>query len=204
MPSDRNWRLTSGGLVAAARKLAISGATLAQERDDCRTLTQPVPFNEPAKQLLSVPVTGIYPGGMKLGDPVKNPFEGDPGAIDRGMKHFSAFNCDGCHAANGAGGMGPALSNNKWLHRSTPANIFLSIYQGRSNGMPAWGDVLPANVIWELVSYLQSISQDPDTHFGKTISSNPQSPDYEQVPVQELHSPQPWQHLQPFHNGQKP
>ena len=26
----------------------------------------------------------------------------------------------------------------------------------------------------------------------------------EQVPVQELHSPQPWQHLQPFHNGQKP
>lgn len=55
----------------------------------------------------------------------------------------------GCHAANGGGGMGPALSEGRFIYGSNPANLFLSIYQGRPNGMPAWGEILPESTIWE-------------------------------------------------------
>jgi cytochrome c oxidase cbb3-type subunit 3 len=161
-------------------------------------------YGSEARNLLAIPATGVIPGAVPPAVDVKNPFEGDPGAIERGMKHFVNFNCVGCHAPNGAGGMGPALSNSKWVHGSKPGNIYLSIYQGRAKGMPAWGTTLPSNVIWELVSYVQSISQDPDPHFGKTISLNPQSPAIEQVPAQELETATPWKHTQPINNGHRP
>ena len=157
-----------------------------------------------SEALLAVPVTGIRPGALPAPEDVQNPFGHDPGAVERGMKDFIAFNCVGCHAPNGAGGMGPALSNGKWLHGSSAANIYLSIYQGRSNGMPAWGGTLPSNVIWELVSYLQSISQAPDQQFGHTISLAPRSPAIEQVPAQDIETATPWKYTQPINSGHKP
>src|ERR1700742_1673692 len=83
----------------------------------------------PAEKLLRVPVTGIYPGGNTSGlEPdMQNPLANDPDAAARGMQDFANFNCSGCHMANGGGGMGPALSNDTWVYRSSPANIYLSI-----------------------------------------------------------------------------
>ena len=85
----------------------------------------------------------------------------DPQATTRGMQDFIQFNCVGCHAPNAGGGMGPALSEGQSVYGSTPANLFLSIYQGRPNGMPAWGELLPKSTIWELVAYVQSIAHPP-------------------------------------------
>src|ERR1700690_3995922 len=61
----------------------------------------------PASALLRVPVSGIYPGGAPSGLNVNmpNPLANDPDAVQRGMKDFDAFNCSGCHMANGGGGM---------------------------------------------------------------------------------------------------
>jgi cytochrome c oxidase cbb3-type subunit 3 len=188
-------------LLAAGTAIATLSA-FAQSRP-----TSPEPsasLGSRKDQLLAVPVTGVIPGAVPPAADVRNPFADDAGAVERGMKHFLAFNCVGCHAPNGAGGMGPSLSNNRWIHGKEPANIYLSIHQGRSNGMPAWGNALSPNVIWELVSYIQSISQDPDTHFGKTISRQPQSPAIEQVPAQELQTAAPWKYTQPISNGRKP
>jgi cytochrome c oxidase cbb3-type subunit 3 len=154
--------------------------------------------------LLRVPVTGIIPGDRAIAPDIKNPLENDPDASTRGMKSFDTFNCSGCHAANGAGGMGPALSNDQWLYRSSPANIYLTIVQGRSKGMPAFGTLLPDRTIWELVSYIQSITEQPSGQFGKTISASPQSPDREQVSANKMQTPTPWRYTEPFHNGQKP
>ena len=94
----------------------------------------------PAGELLRVPVTGIYPGGSPAGlnPDMKNPLANDPDAVARGAKDFDAFNCSGCHMAHAGGGMGPALSDSKWLYRSSDANIYLDIAQGRSAGMPAF------------------------------------------------------------------
>lgn len=157
----------------------------------------------PAAALLRVPVTGVYPGGMPVGlnANMKNPLSDDPDAVQRGMRDFSTFNCSGCHADNGGGGMGPSLSNDKWIYRSSPANIYLSIVQGRSAGMPAFGAMLPDRTVWELVAYIQSIAEKPSGKFGKTTSLSPQSPAVEQIPANDLQTSDPWNYTEPLPEG---
>lgn len=152
----------------------------------------------PAEKLLRVPVTGIYPGGNTQGlEPdIQNPLKNDPDAVARGMQDFANFNCSGCHMANGGGGMGPALSNDIWIYRSSPANIYLSIAQGRGAGMPAFGAMLPDRTIWELVAYIQSLSNRPSPTFGITTSATPSPPPIEQVPAGQVQSPQPWNDIE--------
>jgi cytochrome c oxidase cbb3-type subunit 3 len=105
---------------------------------------------------------------------------------------------------NGGGGMGPALSNRQWIYRSSPANIYLSIAQGRSAGMPAFGAMLPDRTIWELVAYIQNLSDSPDHSFGTTTSATPEPPPLEQVPVNQIQSPTPWKFTEPMPpNGEK-
>jgi cytochrome c oxidase cbb3-type subunit 3 len=161
----------------------------------------------PASALLRVPVTGIYPGGTSTGlNPnMQNPLANDPDAVQRGMKDFDAFNCSGCHMAHAGGGMGPALSNDIWIYRSSAANIYLDIVQGRQAGMPAFGAMLPDRTVWELVSYIQSISKKPGPQFGTTTSANPQMPNTEQVPAGQTETATPWDNLEPMPpNGEKP
>lgn len=160
-----------------------------------------------ATDLMRVPVTGIYPGGDPRGlrPDMQNPLKDDPDAVARGAKDFDDFNCSGCHMARGGGGMGPALSDDMWIYRDSPANIYLSISQGRSAGMPAWGAMLPDRTIWELVAYIQSIAEKPGPAFGSTTSLNPPSPDREQVPAEKADTTTPWQFTEPMPpDGEQP
>jgi cytochrome c oxidase cbb3-type subunit III len=154
------------------------------------------------QRLLDVPVTHIIPGNIEVKPDIKSPVAGDSGASARGMKYFDAFNCSGCHAANGAGGMGPALSNHSFKFGSDPANIYLTIVQGRPTGMPAWGTILPSTVIWDLVAYVESISNAPVDEWGTTTSLDAMK--IEQVPAEFQSTPNPWQFTEPFSFGQKP
>jgi cytochrome c oxidase cbb3-type subunit 3 len=120
------------------------------------------------------------------------------------MLAFVSLNCVGCHAPNGGGGMGPALSERTFIYGREPANIYLSIQQGRPNGMPAWAKMLPANVTWDLVAYIRSISSAPETQWGQTTSRSPQSPTIQQVPAELLTTTTPWAHTEPFGDGRKP
>jgi len=156
-----------------------------------------------AETLIKQPVSSIFPGDIPIHTDIQNPLANDPDAVERGMRDFQRFNCVGCHAPNGGGGMGPSLSNDKWIYRATPANIYLTILQGRPNGMPAWGTMLPDKIIWELVAYIGSISH-PQTSFGRTISRNPQQPAIEQVPAGQITTTQPWKFTEPFHSGRRP
>jgi cytochrome c oxidase cbb3-type subunit 3 len=153
---------------------------------------------------LQVPISHLAPGAAPNRPSIKNPAQGDAQARDRGMKYFINFNCIGCHADNGGGGMGSALSNNLFLYGSEPENIFLSIYQGRPNGMPAWGAVLPEAVIWDLVTYVGKISNEPSRDWGRTFSQSPLSPDVEQLPSEQVTSSDPWSGTKQFSSGQKP
>jgi cytochrome c oxidase cbb3-type subunit 3 len=153
---------------------------------------------------MQVPVTRLFPGAQPDPPEIKNPVQGDPNAEQRGMTYYVNFNCIGCHAANGGGGMGPSLSNNLFIYGSQPENIYLSIYQGRPNGMPAWGGVLPDSVIWDLVTYVSKISNEPSRQWGRTISANPPSPDIEQVPTEQVTTTDPWSATKKFGFGQKP
>lgn len=197
---DKNQRLMAaiaiGVVIVAGGGLATIAMSGAQPKPEGMV---------PPGALLRVPVTGIYPGGRPAGlnPDMQNPLANDPTAAQRGMKDFSTFNCVGCHADNGGGGMGPSLSDNIWIYRSSPGNIYMTIVQGRSAGMPAFGAMLPDRTIWELVAYIRSISEKPGPHFGKTTSLNPPLPDHEQVPANAVQTTAPWNYLEPLppHGG---
>jgi len=88
---------------------------------------------------------------------VTNPYENNAYAISEGQRLFGWYNCAGCHA-NGGGGMGPPLMDDKWIYGSAPENIFATIVQGRPNGMPSFGGRIPTAQVWEIVSYVRSLS----------------------------------------------
>ncbi|MBL29128.1 MAG: hypothetical protein CMM50_16470 [Rhodospirillaceae bacterium] len=115
---------------------------------------------EPGKggREILVPATSLTPGTAGVEAAIANPYD-DADAVAAGERHFAAFNCSGCHAALGGGGMGPPLSDDTWIYGDEPAQIYLSIMHGRPDGMPAWGAMLPERTAWELVAYIKSLSK---------------------------------------------
>jgi cytochrome c oxidase cbb3-type subunit III len=152
--------------------------------------------------LLHVPVTGIFPNFVRPDPDLGALPVDDPAAAYRGMGWFNQFNCVGCHAPNGAGGMGPSLSNASFKYGGDPANIYLTILQGRPLGMPAWGGILPDHIIWDLVAYVQAISEDDTGGWGRTVSL--EAFEIEQVPAQYMTTVEPWSHTQGFSYGRPP
>jgi mono/diheme cytochrome c family protein len=102
-------------------------------------------------------------GNLPPGDSLKNPHRGDAKAAEAGGKMFAAFNCDGCHGGGAVGFVGPSLADGRWRYGGSDGEIFHSIFYGRPRGMPAWGGTLPADAIWMLVTYLQSLQPAKDT-----------------------------------------
>jgi cytochrome c oxidase cbb3-type subunit III len=87
-----------------------------------------------------------------------NPYEGNAGAVKTGATLFVSYNCADCHGADGSGAMGPSLQDGRWHFGGSPAEVFQSIYEGRPDGMPAWGGRIADDQIWLLVSYVRSLS----------------------------------------------
>jgi cytochrome c oxidase cbb3-type subunit 3 len=87
-----------------------------------------------------------------------NPFEGDQSAIATGARIFVAYNCIDCHGADGSGAMGPSFQDGRWRFGGSASAVFESIYQGRPEGMPAWGGRISDEQIWMLVAYVRSLS----------------------------------------------
>jgi cytochrome c oxidase cbb3-type subunit 3 len=117
-------------------------------------------FSEPAAA--SAPVDSIRLTPQQPGPPtpavsIKGPYSENAYALSEGKRLFSSYNCEGCHFMGG-GGMGPALMDDTWIYGSDPANIFSTIVEGRPNGMPSWGAKIPRYQIWQLVSYVRSMS----------------------------------------------
>lgn len=103
---------------------------------------------------------GPLPGPAREPDGPSNPYADDKAALQEGRQLFKAFNCAGCHGAHAGGGMGPSLRDELWLYGSAQHNIYSSIAQGRANGMPAWGALLPEPEIWKLAAYIGSLRTD--------------------------------------------
>jgi len=84
-------------------------------------------------------------------------YESNAYAIAQGQRFFRWFNCNGCHA-NGGGGMGPALMDSEWRYGGRIEEIYQTIEQGRPNGMPAFGDRIAEEQIWQISAYVRSLS----------------------------------------------
>ncbi len=107
-----------------------------------------------------------------------------PQAVAAGKTLFAKMNCAGCHTYTGKGFMGPDLTDSYWRYGGAPEEIYRSIYEGRPQGMPAWGKALPSDEIWQLVHYIGSLpthpggdpsTVGPDTGTGAAVDTLPPS-----------------------------
>ncbi|MBX7500405.1 c-type cytochrome [Qipengyuania sp. YG27] len=106
----------------------------------------------------AVPLGDLAGGAVPRGPiEMKNPLGSGPGVIAEGKKMFNAMNCSGCHGYTGGGGMGPPLNDGYWRYGGAPAQVYKSIFEGRPQGMPAWGVALPPEEIWQLTAFVESL-----------------------------------------------
>lgn len=119
--------------------------------------TRPDPALGSSEQ--GVPVTTLAPGGERpsLSDTKAAEFENNAYHLSEGKRLFDWFNCSGCHA-NGGGGMGPALMDDKWIYGGSIESIHATIRDGRPNGMPSFRDRIPDDQIWELAAFVRALS----------------------------------------------
>jgi cytochrome c oxidase cbb3-type subunit 3 len=111
-----------------------------------------------AKPPRAVSVSQLHPGGSPpLAANQTAPYDDNAFAVSEGKRLYQWFNCVGCHS-QGGGGMGPALMDDRWIYGSEPQNIFATIVEGRPNGMPSFGGRIPTQQVWQLVSYVRSLS----------------------------------------------
>jgi cytochrome c oxidase cbb3-type subunit 3 len=89
-----------------------------------------------------------------------------------GGKLFVDYNCIDCHGADGSGALAPSFQDGRWHFGGAPGEVFESIYQGRPDGMPAWGARISNDQIWMLTAYVRSLAtQDLSTenYGGQTV-----------------------------------
>jgi cytochrome c oxidase cbb3-type subunit 3 len=188
----------AGTVTALALTLVLTTAHRGAAQSDASQ------FSAGSSDFLKVPLVKNIPGAIAPPPSIANPTAKDPAAAERGMQYFVKFNCVGCHAPNGAGGMGPSLSNAAFKFGSDPDQLFVVISHGAPQGMPAWGSVLPQQVIWDLVAYIKSISKAPKPEWGQTVSVAAHAPGIEQVPAEFKETATPWQFTEPFASGRAP
>ena len=79
-------------------------------------------------------------------------------ALKIGESLYSSY-CTTCHGSDARGARGyPNLRDDDWLYGGEPDNIKVSILQGRRALMPAWGEVLSAEDIFNVTAYVEQLS----------------------------------------------
>lgn len=120
---------------------------------------------------------GPIPGAPENVHYRTNPYSTDPVALQDGRRLFNWYNCSGCHGGHAGGGMGPSLRDPVWLYGNRDDQIYDSIAEGRSNGMPAWRTKIPQAQLWELVAYIKSmgtpLEPDPPVEPSHEKTENP-------------------------------
>jgi cytochrome c oxidase cbb3-type subunit III len=118
------------------------------------------PFQPPAvasARAQRVVQSDLHPGAPPPATGQDSPFRENAWGISEGKRLYNFYNCVGCHA-NGGGGMGPPLMDDRWIYGHEAANIYQTIIEGRPNGMPAFRNKIPDQQVWMLVAYVQSMN----------------------------------------------
>jgi cytochrome c oxidase cbb3-type subunit 3 len=112
----------------------------------------------PGASAFPVVQTTDIQAGPKTTDPVIGTYQENRFAVSQGQTWYSEFNCAGCHAPGGGGGMGVPLNDAEWIYGSDPENVFATIVEGRPNGMPSFRGRISNTQLWQLVAYVRSMS----------------------------------------------
>jgi mono/diheme cytochrome c family protein len=128
-------------------------SAISSPRDSVRFVDHP--------QHIQLGRTAPNPSALRL----TSPFGTDPQVRMVGSQLYLSYNCIDCHGMDGSGAMGPSLADGRWRFGGTASEVFESIYQGRPDGMPAWGGRISDADIWRLVAYVRSLE------VGKNVST---------------------------------
>jgi cytochrome c oxidase cbb3-type subunit 3 len=164
------WLVVPLGLYAAGCRetnaQTPSSARASEAQTSAQSATQAKQGSDSSGRFVSH-VEHIQPGGVPIprGMQLRNPYEGNAAVVATGAKLFVAYNCIDCHGADGSGAMGPSLADGRWHFGGTAPEVYESIYQGRPDGMPAWGSLLSSDQIWTLVTYVRSLEK------GKNVTT---------------------------------
>jgi cytochrome c oxidase cbb3-type subunit III len=137
--------------VRAVLCAALVPLVLAACEREQRSLRTPPPVAAALDYVALMP-NGIGGAPPPVLTALGHPYESNAYQLNQGKRLFTWFNCKGCHA-DGGGNTGPALMDGWWRYGPDPASIFATIRNGRPNGMPAFGDKMTTDEIWQLVGY---------------------------------------------------
>ena len=119
--------------------------------------------------------------GPRTVDPSQGAYQENRWAVGQGQTFYAQYNCAGCHAPGGGGGMGPPLNDDEWIYGSDPENVFDTILEGRPNGMPSYRGRLGNSEMWKLVAYVRTLGgltrRDAWSPRADNMSEAGQSPD---------------------------
>ena len=121
--------------------------------------------------------TALTPGvgkSLTTVDPRAAQYYDNPDAVNAGKRLFVQYNCSGCHSSGG-GGMGPSLMDDEWIYGGRLEQIHQTLVEGRPNGMPAWGGKVPDEQLWQIATYVRSLSL-PATLAAQNGATPSQSP----------------------------
>jgi len=153
--------------VTAARNVLsviVALAVLAGCKRESRALRTDPPVAEALNHVL--PMTDRIGGAVPRVLPATGePYDSNAWELNQGKRLYTWFNCKTCHA-DGGGASGPALMHGWWRYGPDQVSVFLSIRDGRPNGMPAFGDRMTTEQIWELTGYVRTIG----AYSGKTAA----------------------------------
>ena len=105
----------------------------------------------------SVRLSPLEPGPTSAPATTPNGYEENAYAMAQGQTLYMAWNCNGCHAMGG-GDIGPPLMDDQWRYGSRPEQVYSTLVQGRPNGMPAFGNKVSDQQLWQLTAYVRSMS----------------------------------------------
>ena len=83
-------------------------------------------------------------------------------APSEGARLFVAYNCADCHGPDGVGLMAPSLQDGRWRFGGSEEDVYRSIFDGRPEGMPRWGRMIPADHIRTLTAYVRGLADGKD------------------------------------------
>lgn len=78
-------------------------------------------------------------------------------ALTIGKRLFSTY-CTTCHGSDAGGARGfPSLRDDEWLYGGEPEKIKTTILNGRHGSMPAWGESLSKEDIFDVAEYIRTL-----------------------------------------------
>jgi cytochrome c oxidase cbb3-type subunit 3 len=145
--------------------LSLTGLALAAcEREDREYRANPATSETNEKIALS-PLSAGPSGPTEQRSGLGREYEENAYHISQGQRLYVWFNCNGCHA-NGGGGMGPPLMDDRWIYGGEIQQIAATILQGRPNGMPSFRNRIPDEQVWQIAAYVRSLPR----HIRKDVA----------------------------------